>query len=146
MLSRTAAWKALQSVAGGTFSDVAIERAFSKYDLSVVDRALATELVCGSIRRRQQLDDWIDYLANIPSLKQPPLLRWLLHVGLYQIFYMDRIPVSAAVNTTVQIAKENQLGRLAPVANALLRKAVKAHMKGERIPTAKCLDEQLSQK
>jgi len=125
---------------------VAIEHVFSKYDLSVVDRALATELVCGSIRHRQQLDDWIDYLANIPSLKQPPLLRWLLHVGLYQIFYMDRIPISAAVNTTVQIAKENQLGRLAPVANALLRKAVKAHIKGETIPTAKFLDEQLSQK
>ena len=125
---------------------MAIERVFSKYDLSVVDRALATELVCGSIRRRQQLDDWIDFLANIPSLKQPPLLRWLLHVGLYQIFYMDRVPVSAAVNTTVQIAKENQLGRLAPVVNALLRKAVKAHIKGETIPTAKFLDEQLSQK
>ncbi len=125
---------------------MALERVFNKYNLTEIDRALATELVCGSIRQRQQLDAWIDYLAKIPSLKQPPLLRWLLHVGLYQIFYMDRIPVSAAVNSTVQIAKDNQLGRLAPVANALLRKAVDIHANGEILPSLKCHFDDLAQK
>ncbi len=125
---------------------MAIERVFNKYNLSVLDRALVTELVCGSIRQRQQLDSWIDYLAKMPSNKQPPLLRWLLHIGLYQIFYMDRIPVSAAVNTTVQIAKENQLKRLTSVVNALLRKAALAHVNGEILPLPECHKEQLAQK
>ncbi len=134
MLSRIAAWEILQAIGGGAYSDVAIERVFRKYDLAGNDKALAIELACGAVRQRKLLDAWVDRLAKIPSSKQPPLLRWLLHIGLYQIFYMDRIPVSAAVNTSVEIAKSHRLRHLAPVVNAVLRKAVTARESREELP------------
>ncbi|KGG16536.1 MULTISPECIES: 16S rRNA (cytosine(967)-C(5))-methyltransferase [unclassified Prochlorococcus] len=146
MPPRAAVWEILKAVAKGAFTDVAIAKTFRKYKLSVVDKALATELACGSIRQRQTLDSWIDHLGKVPSHKQPPLLRWLLHLGLYQIFYMDRIPVSAAVNTTVELAKRKGLGRLAPVVNAILRKAVKARNSGDELPLCDGTVARLAQK
>ncbi len=132
MQSRFAAWDILLAVGSGAYCEVAIERVFQKYNLSAIDKALATELAYGAIRQRKFLDCWIDYLAKISALKQPPLLRWLFHIGLYQIFFMDRIPVSAAVNTSVELAKKKKLERLAPVINAVLRKAIRAHNAEEK--------------
>ncbi|AAP99468.1 MULTISPECIES: 16S rRNA (cytosine(967)-C(5))-methyltransferase [Prochlorococcus] len=134
LLSRLAAWEILQTVGRGAYSDIAIDHSFRKYSLSIADRALATELACGAIRQRLVLDCWIDCLAKVSAEKQPPLLRWLLHVGLYQIFYMDRIPVSAAVNTTVELAKKKNLKSLAPVVNAILREAIRARDLGKELP------------
>ncbi len=146
LLSRIAAWEILQAIGGGAYSDVAIERVFRKYTLSVSDKALITELACGAVRQRKLLDSWIDYLAKKSASNQPPLLRLLLHLGLYQIFFMDRIPASAAVNISVEIAKKKNLCRLAPVVNALLRKAVRAYENGEQLPPLREVSEQLAQK
>ncbi|WP_269622459.1 16S rRNA (cytosine(967)-C(5))-methyltransferase [Prochlorococcus marinus] len=129
-----AVWEILQAVASGAYSDVAIERTFRKYSLTEVDRAFVMELSCGAIRQRLFLDSWIDYLGKVPALKQPPLLRWLLHIGMYQIFFMQRVPISAIVNTSVELSKERNLGHLSKVVNAILRRAMRAHENGETLP------------
>jgi 16S rRNA (cytosine967-C5)-methyltransferase len=129
--SRRLAWDVLQAVAAGAYADVALERALREHPLVGPDRGLATELAYGAIRRRRSLDAWLDRLGKVPARKQPPKLRWLLHVGLYQLFWMERIPASAAVNTTVALAKAGGLSRLAPVVNGLLRSAVRAVEAGE---------------
>ena len=56
LLPRFVAWEILQAIGGGTYSDVAIDRAFKKHQLSVNDKALITELVCGGVRQRLFLD------------------------------------------------------------------------------------------
>lgn len=121
----------LQAVSAGAYADVALERALREQPLSGPDRGLATELSYGAIRRRRFLDGWLDRLGRVPARKQPPKLRWLLHVGLYQLFWMERIPASAAVNTCVALAKTGGLSRLAPVVNGLLRSALRAHEAGD---------------
>ena len=121
----------LLAVAAGAYADVALERALRDQPLQGPDRGLATELAYGSIRRRRWLDAWLDRLGKVPALKQPPKLRWLLHLGLYQLFWMERIPASAAVNTSVELAKAVGLARLAPVVNGLLRAALRARDAGE---------------
>jgi 16S rRNA (cytosine967-C5)-methyltransferase len=113
-------------VAAGAYADAALERELAALArrgerLSAADRALATEIAYGAIRQRGLLDGWIDALGRVPALRQPPALRWLLHVGLYQLLFSRRVPAPAAVNTTVALARSGALGRLAPVANALLR-------------------------
>ena len=125
------AWEVLLAVAAGAYADVALERALRDQPLQGPDRGLATELAYGSIRRRRWLDAWLDRLGKVPALKQPPKLRWLLHLGLYQLFWMERIPASAAVNTSVELAKAVGLARLAPVVNGLLRAALRARDAGE---------------
>ena len=131
--SRQLAWEVLKNVAAGAYADVALERCLRESSLHGADRALATELAYGAIRQRRQLDAWLDRLGRVPALKQPPKLRWLLHVGLYQLLMMERIPDAAAVNTSVELAKTIGLARLAPVVNGVLRAARRALDAGETL-------------
>ncbi|KXK29846.1 MAG: hypothetical protein UZ01_01822 [Candidatus Brocadia sinica] len=75
-------------------------------DLSKRDKNLLTELVNGVIRHRLSLDTLISFFSNIPLNKIEPWVLYALRAGLYQIVYLDRIPVSAAVNTSVAIVKK----------------------------------------
>lgn len=122
---RQLAWQVLMAVGAGAYADVALERELQRHSLEGPDRALATELAYGAIRQRRLLDAWLDLLGKVPAAKQPPKLRWLLHLGLYQLIFSGRVPDSAAVSTTVELAKRGGLGRLAPVANGLLRSALR---------------------
>lgn len=141
---RRVAWEVLEAVAAGAYADVALERALRGAGLSGADRGLATELAYGAIRRRLWLDAWLDRLGKVPARKQPPRLRWLLHVGLYQLFWMERIPAAAAVNTTVELAKQHRLARLAPVVNGLLRAALRAQAAGDTLALPADAAERLS--
>ena len=123
--AREVAWKVLLAVAAGAYADAALERELSRQSLSGPDRALATELAYGAIRQRRLLDAWLDAHGRVRAEQQPPRLRWLLHVGLYQLLFTARVPASAAVSTTVDLAKQGGLARLAPVANGLLRSVLR---------------------
>jgi 16S rRNA (cytosine967-C5)-methyltransferase len=122
---RQLAWQVLQAVAGGAYADAALERALLREPLSPADRALATELAYGAIRQRGLLDAWLDAVGRVPAQRQPPKLRWLLHVGLYQLLFSRKVPAAAAVSTTVELAKRGALARLAPVVNGLLRQVLR---------------------
>jgi 16S rRNA (cytosine967-C5)-methyltransferase len=116
---------ALKDIETGSYTDVVVEKMLSKFELSTVDRNLFTELVNGIVRRKRTLDAIIDRLAKQPAVRQPPNLRQLLRLGLYQLRYLDRIPDSAAVNTTVDLAKTNDLAGLAGVVNGILRQYIR---------------------
>jgi 16S rRNA (cytosine967-C5)-methyltransferase len=105
----------------GAFTDIALDRVLRTAKLNSADRGLVTELVYGSVRRSRSLDALIDQLGRKKAHQQPPELRTILHIGLYQLRYQERIPPSAAVNTTVELAKENGFKGLAGVVNGLLR-------------------------
>ncbi|MEG3899380.1 MULTISPECIES: 16S rRNA (cytosine(967)-C(5))-methyltransferase [unclassified Microcoleus] len=109
----------------GAFADAALDRAFRNSQLNDIDRRLVTELVYGSVRRMRSIDFIIDKLATKKSSQQPPELRTILHLGLYQLQYLNHIPPSAAVNTTVQLAKENGFSGLSSFVNGLLRQYIR---------------------
>lgn len=109
----------------GAFADVALDRTFRNSELTDLDRRLVTELVYGSVRRMRAIDFIIDKLATKKSSQQPPELRTILHLGLYQLQYLNNIPPSAAVNTTVQLAKENGFLGLSSFVNGLLRQYIR---------------------
>ena len=138
LAARRCAWQVLQAVAAGAYADGALERELGRAHLSPQDRALATELAYGAIRQRRSLDAWLDQLGKVPAERQPPKLRWLLHLGLYQLLHSGRIPASAAVSTTVELAKRGGLGRLAPVTNGLLRAFLRCQDAGQ--PLARLSD------
>ncbi|WP_414517481.1 16S rRNA (cytosine(967)-C(5))-methyltransferase [Nostoc sp. PCC 9305] len=118
---RQLAFIALRDVHKGAYADVALDRVLQKFNLPDRDRRLVTELVYGSVRRQRTLDTLIDQLAKKKSHQQPQDLRTILHLGFYQLRYQERIPASAAVNTTVQLAKENGFSGLTGFVNGLLR-------------------------
>lgn len=118
---RQLAFLALRAIQKGAFADVALDKTLQQADLNSPDRRLLTELVYGTIRRQRTLDALIDQLGKKKSHQQPPDLRLLLHLGLYQLCYLSHVPPSAAVNTTVELAKQNGFAKLAGVVNGLLR-------------------------
>ncbi|MEP0798842.1 16S rRNA (cytosine(967)-C(5))-methyltransferase [Funiculus sociatus GB2-A5] len=122
---RQIAFIALRDVHRGAFADVALDRVLRKADLSAPDRRLVTELVYGSVRRVRSLDFLIDRLGKKKSHQQPPDLRSILHLGLYQLAYLSQIPAWAAVNTTVELAKENGFSGLSRFVNGLLRQYIR---------------------
>ena len=98
-LQRKAAWEILLKVSYGDFSDHALEKVLRNYQFNPLDIAFITELSFGCIRYRKFLDLWTDHTSKINHKKQPPKLRWLLHIGLYQLLKMDKIPFPAAIST-----------------------------------------------
>ena len=124
-LQRKASWQVLLKVSSGRYSDRAIDEVLSDYRFNSLDIAFITELSFGCIRYRKYLDLWIDHTSKLSHKKQPPKLRWLLHIGLYQILKMSKIPHSASISTTVESAKKSDLKKLSGVVNAILRNAIK---------------------
>ena len=120
-LQRKAAWEILLKVSSGMYSNLALEKVLADYKFTSLDVAFITELSFGCIRYRKFLDNWIDHTSKLNHDKQPPKLRWLLHIGLYQILKMNKIPDSACISTTVEIAKKSELNKLSGVVNAILR-------------------------
>ena len=105
-----------------SFADILLDHELSKDIIKGADRGLLTELVYGVLRRQGTLDHIIGQFSKQRPEKLELFVLLLLRLGLYQCFFLDRVPVSAAVNETVNLAKE-----LAPRAsgfiNAVLRNA-----------------------
>lgn len=91
--------------------------------LSRRDRALMSAMVYGVLRWRGRLDHITAYFSNTPIGKIQPDVLNILRLGLFQIIFLDRVPDSAAVNTSVELTKQSKSCRAAGFVNALLRKA-----------------------
>ncbi|MCX8108265.1 MAG: 16S rRNA (cytosine(967)-C(5))-methyltransferase, partial [Verrucomicrobiae bacterium] len=102
----------------GAFIDALLDAAFEKAALEPLDRHFVQELVYGVIRWGATLD-WL--ISRKAPGKQRPQVRILLQMGLYQMFWMTRVPDHAAVNETVQLARDFGLAAHASFVNALLR-------------------------
>ena len=97
------------------------------------DRGLCQELVCGVVRWKATLD-WL-IARKTKNRTQKTALQTLLRLGLYQMFWLDRIPDHAVVNETVELARQSGFGPQASFVNALLRGYTR-----EREETRKLLD------
>ena len=91
------------------------------------DAALATRLAYGVLQNRALLDHYLQQLLTGRLKDLRPALRDILHLGLYQILFLDKIPDSAAVNEAVDLAKRycKKQKNAAPLVNGVLRNAVR---------------------
>jgi 16S rRNA (cytosine967-C5)-methyltransferase len=101
------------------YTETLLERSLLPTKLSPADRGLTQELVFGVIRWQLTLDWLIE--RKTQGRTQKPGLQDLLRLGLYQIFWLDRIPDHAAVHETVEQAKRGGYGAQAGFINAVLR-------------------------
>lgn len=86
----------------------------------VKDRAFVMEVVYGAVRRHGTLAWMVDQFTGTPP---PPPVCAVLHTGLYQLFFMDRVDAFAAVHETVEAARWLGLAWAARMVNAVLRRA-----------------------
>ncbi len=108
-----------------TYSNIAVDRALRDSELSGSDRGLVTALCMGVTERKLTLDAMIDALSQNGD-KTDSDARVLLRLGMYQLYFLDRIPDHAAVNETVALAPK----RLRGFVNAVLREFLRRHKSG----------------
>ena len=117
--ARQVAYDILQLVVeGGYASDLLLERTRG---IDSRDAGLASQLVFGCLRYQGQLDYLIRHYSGRKLEDVEAKVQILLRLGIFQLRYLDRIPVHAAVHETVELAK--QYRRVASgFVNAVLRK------------------------
>ncbi|MBR1742499.1 MAG: 16S rRNA (cytosine(967)-C(5))-methyltransferase RsmB [Lachnospiraceae bacterium] len=85
------------------------------------DRSFYRRLVAGTVERTIELDYVLNQFSKLPVEKMKPVIRNILRMSLYQILYMEKIPVSAVCNEAVKLTEQRKLYRLKGFVNGILR-------------------------
>jgi len=121
--ARAAAYDALSRVErDAAFATDALDARLEKL-ANRADAALATEITLGVLRWQRLLDFFLERLTKrgVASLDLEVLLA--LRLGLYQLRFLSRVPASAAVNESVELAKRARKSSASGLVNATLRRA-----------------------
>lgn len=119
----------------GVYVRDTLDAALRHSGLDSRDRALATELVNGTLRWRGRID-WVLQQAVRRDLETlTPWIRNILRLGVYQILLLDRVPAAAATHEAVELAKRYGHPGTARLTNAVLRTVIRQQAT-LRYPTA----------
>ena len=111
----------------GAYSNLALNNAIRESRLSGVDSAFVSALVYGVLERQITLDYVIKQHSKIPLRKIEIKTKIILRMGLYQLLFMDKVPESAAVNESVNLAKKQRLQKSSGFINGILRSVTRAN-------------------
>lgn len=111
----------------GAWSNGVLKEYIQRDSLDRREAALAARLCYGVLQNRSKLDFYLKQLLTGRIRDLHPAVHDILHLGLYQIYEMDKIPASAAVNESVILAKKycRKLRSAPGLTNAVLRNAVR---------------------
>lgn len=122
MTAREVAVRVLREVDfGGAKSDAAIATHFSSSQLDAVDKAFAMHMVYGTLREKMKIDYIIQQFYKHDYNKMDADIKNILRIGVYQLFYLSKVPKWAAVNESVELAKRLKNQFLANLVNGVLR-------------------------
>lgn len=105
----------------GAFSNLLLPKFLSISKMSRSDKALASELVYGSLRLKGRHDLFIEQVSDRSLEQIDAKLLIVLRLGVHQLKAM-RIPSHAAINESVELAKRVVGKSASSFVNALLRK------------------------
>ncbi len=126
MTAREASLKALFSIEkSGTYTNAALKTALGQDDFSAQDKGLITEIIYGVILNKTALDFIISKFSKVKIKKMTPWVLNILRMGIYQIYYMDKIPANAACNESVKLAKKYSHSAASGFVNGVLRAAAR---------------------
>jgi 16S rRNA (cytosine967-C5)-methyltransferase len=103
------------------FANETIELFCKNYHLSNLDRRFVSELVNGTTKMRRRLDYVLSFFLEKEINDLTPWIRNILRLGVYQIDFLDKVPESAAVNESVNLAKKFGHRGTVALVNAVLR-------------------------
>lgn len=106
----------------GAWSEDAVSSEIEKSGLDHRDGALCSRIAIGVMQNTAYLDHYIGCYCSMPLKKLDPRLLDILRLSAYQLLFMDKIPVSAAVNEGVSLCKKQVNPKAAGLCNAVLRR------------------------
>lgn len=105
------------------YSNMALKDAFKSHT-SGLDKAFITQLTYGVVRYKLTLDYIISRYSKVKLKKLSKFVLLILRLGVYQIYFMDKVPDSAAVNESVKLAKK-YCGKSAGFVNGILHSVIR---------------------
>lgn len=106
----------------GAWSDAALGSAAGRERLDARDRGLAAALGYGVLQNQMLLDYLLQSVSSRALSRIEPKVLDILRVSAYQLFFLEKIPASAAVNEGVRLCRELGYARATGYVNAVLRK------------------------
>ncbi|MCL7746415.1 16S rRNA (cytosine(967)-C(5))-methyltransferase RsmB [Halalkalibacter alkaliphilus] len=127
----------LQIEKNQAYSNLLLNQTVNRTKLDPRDVGLLTEIVYGTIQRRDTLDYYLQSFVKkgVPSLQD--WVKVLLRLSVYQIAYLDRVPERAVIHEAVAIAKKRGHKGISGMVNGVLRSIQReglpslAHIKDE---------------
>jgi 16S rRNA (cytosine967-C5)-methyltransferase len=119
--AREIALRVLTEYPGRSKPEDLLERLLATHDPERVERALATQLVSGTIKWRSKIDFIIKQLSHRNRVVSPIVLN-ILRLSIYQLLFLDRVPDYGATNEGVKLAKRFGDTYQAGYVNAILRR------------------------
>lgn len=124
MDAREIALKVINDVTNNkAYANIALVREINRHKISDQDRRFVTELVYGTIKAGKTLDWIIGHYVTRSLDKVAPIILNILRMGMYQIFFLSKVPVSAACNQAVELTKKYGHAGTVKFVNAVLRNA-----------------------
>jgi 16S rRNA (cytosine967-C5)-methyltransferase len=120
--ARKAAFDILMAIERGHSHSDDLLRGKAVNALSPADRNLTTTLVLGVLRWQILLDHQMQSLLKRPNAKLDPEILVALRLGAFQLLHLDRIPARAAIDESVELAKQAGHRFASGMVNAVLRK------------------------
>lgn len=93
----------------GAFSNIVLGRELNRSNLNDKDRALATEIVYGTLKYKYTIDTMLNYFIKSDLEKMDIDILNILRISFYQMVYLDKIPEFAIVNEAVELAKRSSV-------------------------------------
>ncbi|TGB04891.1 16S rRNA (cytosine(967)-C(5))-methyltransferase RsmB [Halobacillus salinus] len=104
----------------GGFSHVLLDQEINKQQLSRQDGGLLTEIVYGTLQRRDLIDYQIQpFISKQKKIK--PWVKWLLYMSVYQMEFLERVPDHAVIHEAVEISKKRGHKGISSFVNGVLR-------------------------
>lgn len=107
----------------GELSHIVLREIYEDSSMSPRDLSFVNRLYSGTLEKVVYLDYLIEAYSQIPLRKMKPVIRNILRMSLYQMRFMDSVPVSAAINEGVKLTRKKGLSGLTGFVNGVLRRA-----------------------
>lgn len=106
----------------GMYSHIVLRDVLNKYQyLEKKERSFITRVTEGTLEHMMEIDFILDQFSKVKVKKMKPVIRNIMRSAVYQMKYMDSVPVSAACNEAVKLAVRKGFGSLRGFANGVLR-------------------------
>lgn len=103
------------------YSNIVLKTALQLPQFDNRDKAFASALFYGVIERKITLDYQLSRVLKQPLKRLRPEVLEALRMGVYQLYFMDKVPASAAINESVKLIKKNKCAYASALVNASLR-------------------------
>lgn len=127
MEARELALKILSEIySKNAYANIVLAKEINNRYLEDQDRRFVTELVYGTVKTGETLDWILKHYVNRPLTKIPGAILNILRLGIYQLFFLSKVPAAAACNEAVKLAKKYGHGGTVKFVNAVLRNAARS--------------------